>query len=358
MTSQVAPIDDTMIISFALDAGRSLDGIGGGHGMDELSQRHLGHTSLTFKDVCGTGKKQIAFGEVAAGPRHQIRRRGCGCHLAAVPASETAAADRRRYEGLRTGRPSADPGGCRNGARWDQGRPRQSGQIVRGIRQGNGPAGNATSTKPRARNLPSAAPSNWAKFCSTSWVTRAGARARAASIRPIRRRWKSWTTKARRLPTGAGMAPVVEAEIDLYRRAAGRDQPAHRARPYQLQPRRGADRAAVLDRSQPAEHPHPHGNRAPDPRCLRGRQGQCPACRRLLADRIAAGRAYGRCRPVEGGLCRRRGHPRPHRARNVRRSDARHTSAGQDHQLRDPLRHLALGTRRAGWASRPTRRRR
>ncbi|GGD85875.1 DNA polymerase I [Tsuneonella deserti] len=60
----VAPIDDTMIISFALDAGRSLDGIGGGHGMDELSTRHLGHTTLTFKDICGTGKKAIPFGEV------------------------------------------------------------------------------------------------------------------------------------------------------------------------------------------------------------------------------------------------------------------------------------------------------
>ncbi|QYU65973.1 DNA polymerase I [Leptolyngbya sp. 15MV] len=60
----VAPIDDTMIVSFALDAGRSLDGIGGGHGMDELSERHLGHTTLAFKDVCGTGKKAIPFGEV------------------------------------------------------------------------------------------------------------------------------------------------------------------------------------------------------------------------------------------------------------------------------------------------------
>ena len=60
----LAPVDDTMIVSFTLDAGRSLDGIGGGHGMDELSQRHLGHTTLTFKDICGSGKKQIPFGEV------------------------------------------------------------------------------------------------------------------------------------------------------------------------------------------------------------------------------------------------------------------------------------------------------
>ena len=61
----VAPIDDTMIISFALDAGRGESGIGGGHGMDELSERHLGHTPLSFKEVCGTGKKAIPFGEVA-----------------------------------------------------------------------------------------------------------------------------------------------------------------------------------------------------------------------------------------------------------------------------------------------------
>ncbi|GGZ03227.1 DNA polymerase I [Novosphingobium colocasiae] len=60
----MAPVDDTMIESFCLDAGRSIDGIGGGHGMDELAQRHLAHATMTFKDVCGTGKKAIPFGEV------------------------------------------------------------------------------------------------------------------------------------------------------------------------------------------------------------------------------------------------------------------------------------------------------
>lgn len=59
----VSPIEDTMVISFDLDAGRG-EGMGGGHGMDELSERHLLHTPLAFKDVCGTGKKAIPFGEV------------------------------------------------------------------------------------------------------------------------------------------------------------------------------------------------------------------------------------------------------------------------------------------------------
>jgi len=59
----VSPIDDTMVMSFCLDAGRGETGIAG-HGMDELSARHLGHTTMTFKDLCGTGKKAISFAEV------------------------------------------------------------------------------------------------------------------------------------------------------------------------------------------------------------------------------------------------------------------------------------------------------
>jgi DNA polymerase-1 len=61
---EVAPVDDTMVISFCLDAGRGTDGMGGGHGMDELALRHLGHSCIAFKDVCGTGKKAISFAEV------------------------------------------------------------------------------------------------------------------------------------------------------------------------------------------------------------------------------------------------------------------------------------------------------
>lgn len=59
----VSPIDDTMVMSFCLDAGRSETGLAG-HGMDELSERHLLHTTMKFKELCGTGKKAISFAEV------------------------------------------------------------------------------------------------------------------------------------------------------------------------------------------------------------------------------------------------------------------------------------------------------
>ncbi len=54
----VAPIDDTMLISFALNAGIH------SHGMDELSERYLGHKPIAFKDVTGTGKTQKTFAQV------------------------------------------------------------------------------------------------------------------------------------------------------------------------------------------------------------------------------------------------------------------------------------------------------
>lgn len=56
---EITPIDDTMLMSFAIDAGKH------GHGMDELSLFHLEHRAIAFKDVCGTGKNQITFDKVA-----------------------------------------------------------------------------------------------------------------------------------------------------------------------------------------------------------------------------------------------------------------------------------------------------
>ncbi|MBI2717878.1 MAG: DNA polymerase I [Rhizobiales bacterium] len=55
----VAPIDDTMLISYVLESGDV------GHGMDELSERHLGHKPIAFKEVAGSGKSAITFDRVA-----------------------------------------------------------------------------------------------------------------------------------------------------------------------------------------------------------------------------------------------------------------------------------------------------
>ena len=50
--------DDTMLMSYALDAGLH------GHGMDELSELHLGHKPIPYSEVAGSGKAQVTFDQV------------------------------------------------------------------------------------------------------------------------------------------------------------------------------------------------------------------------------------------------------------------------------------------------------
>ena len=52
---EVAPVDDTMLMSYVLDAGRN------NHGMDELSEKSLGHKPIQFGEVAGTGRSFIGF---------------------------------------------------------------------------------------------------------------------------------------------------------------------------------------------------------------------------------------------------------------------------------------------------------
>ncbi|MCK5545851.1 MAG: DNA polymerase I, partial [Rhodospirillaceae bacterium] len=55
----VAPVDDTMVISYVLEGGLH------GHGMDELALLHLGVETIKFKDVAGTGKSKVTFDYVS-----------------------------------------------------------------------------------------------------------------------------------------------------------------------------------------------------------------------------------------------------------------------------------------------------
>ena len=55
---EVSPMEDTMLASYTLDAGLNR------HNLDVLSEIHLGHKTISFKDLVGSGKKQITFNEV------------------------------------------------------------------------------------------------------------------------------------------------------------------------------------------------------------------------------------------------------------------------------------------------------
>jgi DNA polymerase-1 len=56
---KVAPVDDSLVMSFNLDAGGLAS-----HSMDDLARKHLDHQCIAYKDVCGSGQKQIKFSQV------------------------------------------------------------------------------------------------------------------------------------------------------------------------------------------------------------------------------------------------------------------------------------------------------
>jgi DNA polymerase I len=55
----IAPIDDTRLLSYAVESGLTA------HNMDDLSERHLDHRPITYKEVAGSGRTAITFDLVA-----------------------------------------------------------------------------------------------------------------------------------------------------------------------------------------------------------------------------------------------------------------------------------------------------
>ena len=55
---EIEPVEDTMLLSYTLDAGNNR------HNMDTLSEIHLGHKTITYKELVGTGKKELSFSDI------------------------------------------------------------------------------------------------------------------------------------------------------------------------------------------------------------------------------------------------------------------------------------------------------
>jgi DNA polymerase-1 len=55
---EIEPVEDTMLLSYTLDAGNNR------HNMDTLSEIHLGHKTISYKELVGTGKKQLNFSDI------------------------------------------------------------------------------------------------------------------------------------------------------------------------------------------------------------------------------------------------------------------------------------------------------
>ncbi len=56
----ISPLDDTMCLSYVLDAGRVER-----HGLDYLANHWLSHNTIKYEDVCGKGSKQVSFAQIS-----------------------------------------------------------------------------------------------------------------------------------------------------------------------------------------------------------------------------------------------------------------------------------------------------
>ena len=102
---------------------------------------------------------------------------------------------------------------------------------------------------------------------------------------------------------GADAVPLDEqAEKHLHRSSAGADQPAHRAHSHLLPSGSGGDRAFVVQRSEPAEHPDPYRRRPSDSSGVRRAKRLQAAGGGLLADRTADHGAPGQGRRLAARL--------------------------------------------------------
>jgi DNA polymerase I len=157
---RVAPIDDTMLISYAQHAGLH------GHGMDALSERYLGHQPIPIKPLLGSGKSARTFDLVPIErprpmpPRMPTSPCGCGrrssrgCIVPASPPSTRPWSARwfrcwPRWKWPASASIAMRCRACRTPfrRRWPRWRPRFTTWLA------------SVST--------SAAPSSWARSCST-----------------------------------------------------------------------------------------------------------------------------------------------------------------------------------------------
>ena len=105
---KVAPVDDSLVMSFNLDAG----GLNS-HSMDDLAKKHLDHECIAYKDVCGSGQKQIKFNQVPLDRATEYAAEDADVTLRLWTRFKTRLPHERVDADLRDGRPAARPGGRR-----------------------------------------------------------------------------------------------------------------------------------------------------------------------------------------------------------------------------------------------------
>ena len=263
---ELAPLDDTMLLSYALDGGR------GQHGMDALAERHLGHTCISFAQVLehapGAKKSDKTFAQVPLDKATEYAAEDADVTLRLwMVLKPRLAAERMTtvYETLE--RPLVAVLGDmeRAGVKVDKAIlsrltstfAQRIARLEEEIYELAGHKFNLGSPKQLGEflfdnlKLPGGR-----KTKTGQWETRANL------LDDLAAREDLPEERAQADQRHAGVAAADEAEVHLYGFAAPAHQSGDGPHPYLLRAGVHHDRAARLDRPQPAEYPDPHQGRA------------------------------------------------------------------------------------------------
>ena len=273
------------------------------HGMDALAERWLGHAPIAFKEVAGSGKS-------AGRPSTCV-----DIERATTYAAEDADVTLRLWQVLKPRLAAEGPGHastrgwsgrwCRCWRAWRSAASRSTGRSCRGCRASSRSARRALEDEIYAagrralqHRLAQAARRHPVR---QAWACRAARRPRPASGRPPRSVLEELAAEGHELPRSiVDWRQLTKLKSTYTDALPGYINPADGARAHLLCAGRDHDRAALLVRAEPAEHPDPHRGGPQDPHRLRRRARQQADLGRLQPDRAARPRPCRRHPAAEG----------------------------------------------------------
>ena len=237
---EIASYDDTMLMSYVVDAGRS------DHGLDPLARRYFDHQTIDFNEVTKAGKTKVTFDCVEIDKATEYAAEDADVTLRLWQVLKPRLAGRACAERLRDAGAAARSRARGYGAARHFDRPQGAVAAVRRIRPGSG--------RSRSRDQQACRRAGQCRLTEAdrrhSVRQDATARRHQDQDRPMGDRRAVARRACRAGPQAAAknprLAAGVEAEIDLHRRAARLRQSDDAPGPYQLRARRDHDRAAVV----------------------------------------------------------------------------------------------------------------
>ena len=256
---EIASYDDTLLMSYVVDAGRS------DHGLDPLAQRYFNHRTIDFNEVTKAGKTRMTFDcvEIDKATEYAAEDADATLRLWQVLKPRLAAEHMLNvYETLERPllRVLADME--RRGISIDrQVLSRLSGEFAQ---EAAGLEAEINKLAGETVNVGSPKQMGDILFGKLGATRRHQDQDRAVGDRRARPR-RIGRAGPRTAAKNSRLAAGVETEIDLYRRAARLRQPDDAPRAHQLRARRHHDRPAVVVGTEFAEHPDPHRGRPQNP---------------------------------------------------------------------------------------------